>query len=119
MIFFNWEKVIRRCDYDHYKILDKFKSFGSKGVPHDLAGNSFIINIKDLMYSKYYDSEKFDYLILCSIRNYFDYEYQGMTGLWLPMNYQVDKVKVLNNRLLKVTDDYVQFKYEKENDSWL
>ena len=112
--FFNWDKVIRAGKYDHYKILDIFSSFAKKPVPLNLAGNSFILNIKGFADSKYYDSEKFDYIMLAALRNYFDYEYQANSGLWLPVS-PIDTVKISKNRLLRIEDNYIQFKYEKED----
>ncbi len=111
-IFFNWDKVKRVCKYDHYKILDMFSQFSKEGVPHKLAGNSFILNVQDLINQGGFDSEKFDYIILAAMRNYFDYEYQNEKGLWLPFS-SIDKVKISKNRLLQICDNYIRFKYEE------
>lgn len=116
-IFFDWQKVCRKCKYDSYAVLKTVTQFAKSGVPAQLAGNSFILNIHDLAASKYYDAEKFDYVLLAAIRNYFDYAYQGNSGLWLPMIHTVDKVKIQKNRLLQITDNYIHFKYE-DTQSW-
>ena len=112
-IFFNWDKVLRSVNHDPYKTLDLFKQFSKTGVPTKLAGNSFILNVYDLMNIGSYDSDRFDYIILAAHRNYFDYEYQEDTSLWLPYS-PIDTVKISKNRLLQINDNHIQFKYEKD-----
>jgi len=111
-IYFDWDKIIKAAKYDQYKILDMFKQFSKEGVPPKLAGNSFILNVQDLMNQVGFDSEKFDYIILAAIRNYFDYEYQNEVGLWLPYS-PIDTVKISKNRLLQICDNYIRFKHEE------
>lgn len=117
VIFFNWNAVKRHAKYDPYKVLKVFNEFAKTGVTSNLAGNSFLLNVSGLMQSFSYDSEKLDYIILAASRNYFDYEYQGNSGLWLPLA-TIDTVKISQNRLLQINDDHVKFKYEELN-KWL
>jgi len=111
-IFFNWDKVLKAGNYNPYKVLDLFNQFSKQGVPTNLAGNSFILNVQDLMNQGSFDYEKFDYIILAAMRNYFDYEYQNELGLWLPYS-TIDTVKISKNRLLQICDNYIRFKYEE------
>lgn len=114
-IFFDWKRICRRCKYDPYKIIDTITSYAKKSVPADLAGNSFLLNVKGLYESKYFDSEKFNYIQLAAIRNYFDYAYQDEKGLWIPLlANSIDIVKIKQNRLLHITqNNYLKFKYEE------
>lgn len=114
-IFFNWKKLGRYCKYDPYKVVDTVSSFAKKKVPATLEGNSFLLNVKGLAESKYYYSERFSYITLAVLRNYFDYEYQDEKGLWIPLiPPYVDIVKIKENRLLHITqNNYLKFKYEE------
>ncbi len=112
-IFFSWRKILKISNITPNKILDIFSEISSKGVvPKYLTGNSFILNISDLITSNYYMTEKFDYITLAAVRNYFDYEYQNESGLWLPYT-DIDIVKIQNNRLLQIKNNYIRFKYEE------
>lgn len=117
--FFDWNKVKRKAKNDPYKVLAIFEGFAKQGVPPELAGNSFILNVAGLFSAAGYANERLDYIILAALRNYFDYEYQGNSSLWLPIaTTVVDTVKISKNRLLQINDDFVEFKLE-EKPTWL
>jgi hypothetical protein len=112
-IFFNWDKIIRAAKHDPYKVLSIFGDFSNSSVPTKLAGNSYLLNISDFVNSKDLDTYKFDYILLAAMRNYFDYEYQDDSRLWLPFSTSIDTVKIQKNRLLQIHDNYIRFKYEE------
>ena len=110
-LFYSWNKVLKYNAYNETKLLN---FFSKRVIPKELSGNSFILNTKDLILSKYFLSEKIDYIYLCSIRNFFDYNYSKEAGLFLYFSpISIEKIKT--NRLLTIKDDYIKFKYEEIN----
>lgn len=89
------------------------KQFSETKVPLEFKGNSFILNARDLFKASYYDSEKIDYIALCSLRNYFDFEYSKEAGLYIYFS-PISKEKLLKNRLLTINNDFIKFKYEEK-----
>lgn len=111
-IFYSWDRVLKDSNKDSIKILEIFKSINLGKDRVQYRGNSFILNLTELIHSNYTISEKIDYLGLCSLRNYFDYEYQKESGLFLYFSpISIEKIKL--NRLLTINDDYIKFKYEE------
>lgn len=114
VLFYSWKQVVGYCDSDPKKVLEFFRTSSKTGIPRRLFGKSFILNCSSLMDSAYYDTEKIDYISLCSIRNFFDYQYNNEAGLYKyfsPVNIE----KLQHNRLLTIKNDYIKFKYEEIN----
>ena len=112
LILYDWDKVVRENKSNSLKILDSFKSFNKYGVPKKFIGNSFLLNSLSLLYGNNTESEKIDYLYLASLRNYFDYKYQNISGLYLYFS-DLATERVLHNTALYIENDYIHFKYEE------
>ena len=112
MILFNWDAIVNECGANSFKILDKFKAIGKHGVPKNLSGNSYMLNLPALLASKASSAAKFDYIALAALRNYFDLEYQRNAGLFVYYS-PVAPEKLLKNKLFTIENDYIYFKYEE------
>lgn len=115
LLFYSWDKVVKENKANTLNVLNSFLEYNRKGVPAKLNGNSFILNSYDILKGAYTEREKIDYLYLASLRNYFDYKYQGMTGLYLYFS-DLAEERVYKNRALIVVDDYIKFKHEEYTD---
>lgn len=112
MILFNWDAVVRKADYNAYRVLDVFKEINTKGVPRKLAGNSFLLNLRDVLTCNASLEDKFDYIALAALRNYFDFEYLGNAGLFKYFS-PAPLDKLSRNRLLTIKHDYIYFTFEE------
>jgi len=114
LLFYSWDKVVKQCDGKIDCILTLFKTFNTKSVPTNLIGDSFMINLDELLSSLSSDVEKIEYLYLCSLRNYFDYKYQNNAKLYLYFS-PISVEKISRNSLLKLENDYIKFIYEENH----
>jgi hypothetical protein len=114
IIFYSWRKIIEHTKGDIYNTLVTFKSFISKPVPKDFQGKSFIINLEGLLGSSSSDVEKIEYILLASLRNYFDYKYQNDAKLYLYFS-DISLERISKNKLLTIDNDYIKFKYEENH----
>ena len=110
-LFFSLEKILKSCNYDASAAKNLlFKHFNNPDPKFD--GYSFIINYAPLLKLVGNDIETFDYIALAAQRNYFDYKYLGRLGLDINLcTVPVEKLKT--NRLLKIGEDYIHFRYEE------
>ncbi len=110
-LFFSFEKVLKHCKYDPYKVKSTLiKHFQRPEAKFD--GNSFILNPEPLYGLVGRDIEVVDYIGLLAQRNYFDYKYLGRRYLDINLcSIPIEKLKT--NRLLKLSEDYIQFIYEE------
>jgi hypothetical protein len=114
IIFYSWRKIVEYNKGDIYETANTFKSFITKPVPKNFLGKSYIINLKDLMECSSSDVEKIEYLLLASLRNYFDYKYQNDAKLYLYFS-DISLERISKNKLLTIENDYIKFKYEENH----
>jgi hypothetical protein len=113
-IFYSWARIAEYCKGDIHCIVKTFKTFTNKPVPPNLSGKSFILNLKDLLDSKALESEIVEYLLLASLRNYFDYKYQNDTTLYLFFS-DISSDRIRKNKLLTLENNYIKFIYEENH----
>lgn len=76
-------------------------------------GTSFLINAYDLLaYDHAQEWEKTHYLVLASLRSLPDYTLLGITSLDFKLS-PISKEYIEINKLLTITNNTVNFKYEK------
>jgi hypothetical protein len=109
-IFFSWEKIVKHCNSNIFKILKCFKTEEYKKFP----GTSFLLEYTELFkLPSTYDAELIEYIALASRRNYFDAEYLHNARLSIYYIYDIDLNKLKSNRLLKIVGKELLFKYEE------
>ena len=128
MIFFDWEKLvalsngkpknmIRILAIHTYGIkMPRKKKYLSRFFGHNLAGDSYLLNPKGIFKNKLQVSfeDMVMYIHVASLRNYLDYEWQGVKTL--PLRYtEIDRIDLEENPLLEIDDqDNIKFYYEEE-----
>lgn len=116
-IFYSWDRILKHCNNNTYKILQVFKTAQYRQFP----GNSFLLNPEPLFnLHSIYDTEVVEYIALASLRNYFDAEYLHNAKLYAPYIYPIDINKLKTNRLLKLVGEEILFRFEEEygNQVW-
>lgn len=110
-LFFSFEKILKYCNNNPYKAKDALMAHIRNPKPH-FDGYSFLVNPHPLLGVVGNDIQVLDYIGLAAQRNYFNYKYLGRLGLNINLcSVPVEQLKT--NQLLKIGEDYIQFRYEE------
>ncbi len=119
MLFYNYQNIKDIAKYNPTRILQTLVKYKDKkilnlDVLNKIKGSSYLLNISDLVNDKTVDIlHKMQYLELAAKRNYSDYKYNRFSGLDLSMFPDIDIAKLKYNKLLTVTNNTLNFKYEQ------
>ena len=133
MIKYNFDKIMRATKGESTKIMTVVELLTYQRIPFstkdktynyygtDFSGHSFLVNPEELLIEtrNYSMKEAAEYLAVASYRNYYYYEKTKDTTLeilHLPVSLDI----INNNRLLRIKDEVVHFKFEdnaKENNN--
>jgi hypothetical protein len=122
-IFFSMKKLlsyskgncsdIRQIVYNSFYKIQPKSLYNKKLFNKDISGKSFILNLVPLFDPSVSDWEFASYLYLCSFRNYSDYKLLGIKYLDLNLIPDIDISKHKQNKLLKIENRKIYFKYEE------
>lgn len=132
--FFSWRKIYRKCGRSSNRIVRAIRSLQQKELPRnrfdpmydyyysDFSGDNYILNLKELLDNafRYSNKEIAQYVAIASYRNYAHYELTGDASLDL-LHSPAEQDTINKNRLLRIIDDKVYFKYEEDtrrNEIW-
>lgn len=131
MIKYNWKEINNTLNWNSYyvciyfylredlkipkflivKLHKKLVEFSKEKYPE---GNSFIINIQDLLLNVNNALDLYIYLQLASKRSIFDYNIRGITYLPKELLEEYEYTWAIDSPLIDVKDNNVYFKYEQE-----
>jgi len=126
MIFYNWKKILKESNGKVGDILTILDILTYKKLPvnrkdrrfrfwqKSFHGDSFLLQPEALFIqrARYSDIEIAQYAGIASLRNYFDYQSRKNTTLDL-MHYTGNQDIINQNRLLRIEDDRIHFKFEE------
>lgn len=125
LILFNWRSIARAAKNDPKRILLALRVLNGEKPKNtydplyffymkDLSGNSFLINLKELLENDcfYTAKEIAEYVALASFRNYSTYATTNDATLDL-LHSPVSEVTITNNRLLSIENGKILFKFEE------
>lgn len=129
MLLYNWRVILKTSSGKAKDIVDIVDSMMWGHIPRnshlykynfiDFSGLSFLYNAYELIRNRqfYTDLEIANYIGLASYRSLAEYKLSGIKTLDMSLS-PMDHAQIKNNRLLRVEDEKVIFKYEdytKEN----
>ncbi len=125
MVLFNFKTILKHSKYSTNEFLSIFRyitfkpktAFNEKEAKRarvNWSGGSYLINPRLLLRNRgrYPDKQVVEYIALASLRNYSDYKIMGVKTLDLLACAGKEDL-INNNRLLRLADGKVYFKYEE------